>query len=153
MVNQMELQQKANRLEQIRSQIEILQEQKGIVEDFIEEHNKAEETMKKYEEKEEGTKIMVPIGADSYVHSQITDNDHVLIGLGAGLSAERNIDEAIEIIERKKDKINENKRELEDQIEKMTENAQDLEQELREEYQELQKQQQQQAQGGGQVFQ
>jgi len=148
----MELQQKANRLEQMRSHIELLQEQKGMIDDLLEEHNEAKETMKKYEEEEEGTKIMVPIGANSYVHSKISDNDEVLIGLGAGLSAERKIDEAIDIIERKKDKINENKKELEEQIETMTENAQELEQELREEYQELQKQQQQ-AQGGGQVFQ
>ncbi len=151
MVNQMELQQKANRLEQMRSQIQMLEEHKGMVDDLLEEHNQAKETMKKYEEKEEGTKIMVPIGANSYVHSKISDNDQVLIGLGADLSAERKIDEAIEIIERKKDKIKENKKELGKQIEKMTENAQELEQELREEYQELQKQQQ--AQGGGQVIQ
>jgi len=152
MVNQMELQQKANRLEQMRSQIEMLQDHKGMIEDLLEEHNEAKKTMKKYQEKEEGTEIMVPIGADSYVHSKITNNNQVLIGLGSDLSAERDIDDALEVVERKKDKIKENKKEVENQIEELTQNAQELEQELRKEYQELQ-QQQQQAQGGGKAIQ
>ncbi|MFP4001156.1 MAG: prefoldin subunit alpha [Thermoplasmata archaeon] len=152
MVNQMELQQKANRLEQMRGQVEALKEHKGMIEDLLEEHNQAKETMKKYQEKEEGTEIMVPIGANSYVHSKITDNDQVLIGLGSDLSAERKIDDALEIIERKKDKIKENKEELEEQIEELNQNAQELEQELRKEYQQLQQQQQTQG-GGGQVIQ
>ena len=148
----MELQQKANRLEQMKSTMEVLGEQKQMLDNYLDEHDRAKKTMKQYQKKDEGTEIMVPIGADSYVHSKISNSEEVLIGIGSDLSAEQKIEKALDVIERKKEKIKESKEELEEKIDELNEDTQALQQEIREEYQKLQQQQQQQAQGGGQVF-
>ncbi len=152
MVNQRELQQKASTLEVMKNEVEALQGQKQMLEEHINRHDEAKETMKNYKDEEEGTEVLVPIGADSYIYTEVSNNQEVLIGLGADLSAERDIEDALDIIERKKEKIGEEKKELEKQIEEISENAEELENEIRKEYQELQRQQQQQ-QGGGQIIQ
>lgn len=151
MVNQQELQQKVSTLEAMRNEVEALQQQKQMLDEYIKRHDEAKETMKNYREEEAGTEVLVPIGADSYIYTEVSNNEEVLIGLGAGLSAERGIDDALDIIERKKEKIEDDKEELEEQIEDLNGKADELEDEVRKEYQELQRQQQQQ-QGGGEVF-
>lgn len=155
MVSRNELQQKAERLEVMKDQLESMQGQKQMIEENIKAHAEAKKTMKKYQEKEKGTEVLVPIGADSYLHTEVSNNEEVMIGLGNDLSAKKNIEDALEIIERKKDKVKEQKQELEEDIEELNENLKELQQEVQEEYQEFQRQQQQQRQqqGGGQVFQ
>lgn len=155
MVNQRELQQKAQRLEAMKNQVETMQGQKEMIQERIERHDVAKKTMKKYQEQEEGTEVLVPIGADSYLHTKVSNSEEVMIGLGSELTAERKIGDALEVIDRKKEKIKEEKEELGSDIEEMKNEAEDLEKELQQEYQQLQKQQQQgqQQQGGGQVFQ
>lgn len=154
MVDQRELQQKASRLEAMKNQLGSMQGQKQMLQERIERHDAAKETMEKYKEKEEGTEVLVPIGADTYLYTEVSKSEDVLIGLGSELSAERGIEEALEVVERKKDRIKEEKEELEDDIEEMKNQTEKLEKEVQQEYQELQQQQQQQQQqGGGQVFQ
>ena len=48
---------------------------------------------------------MVPVGFGSYVHAEIKDADRVLVNLGAGFSAEKTADEAIETLNRRKDQL------------------------------------------------
>ncbi|MEF8873456.1 MAG: prefoldin subunit alpha [Candidatus Thermoplasmatota archaeon] len=150
-VNQRELQQKVSTLEAMKNQVEALQQQKELLDETIKRHDEAKKTMKNYKEEDEGTEVLVPIGADSYIHTEVSNNEQVLIGLGAELSAERDIEDALETIERKKENIKDDKEELQEEIDELSENAEELENEVRQEYQELQKQQGQQ-QGGGQVF-
>ncbi len=48
---------------------------------------------------------MVPVGFGSYVHAEIKNADRVLVNLGAGFSAERTADEAIETLNRRKEQL------------------------------------------------
>ncbi len=48
---------------------------------------------------------MVPVGFGSYVHAEIKNADRVLVNLGAGFSAEKTADEAIETLNRRKDQL------------------------------------------------
>jgi prefoldin alpha subunit len=48
---------------------------------------------------------MVPVGFGSYVHAEIKNADRVLVNLGAGFSAEKTADEAIETLNRRKEQL------------------------------------------------
>ncbi|MGM0404935.1 MAG: prefoldin subunit alpha [Thermoplasmatota archaeon] len=140
MVNQQEFRQKVNRLQQLNSQVEAFQNQLDFIDELIEGHNQAMETMKNYSKKETGSQLLVPIGANSYLQSKVGDNDKVLIGLGADVSAEKEVSEAMKIVEDRKKEFNDTKEELMDDFNEMKKQAQELEQEVRQEYQELQSQ-------------
>jgi prefoldin alpha subunit len=55
----------------------------------------ASSTLEGIKEKAKGTSTLVPIGADSYVRAEISDNEKVIMGVGAGVSMERKIDDSI----------------------------------------------------------
>jgi len=48
---------------------------------------------------------MVPVGFGSYVHAEIKNADRVLVNLGAGFSAEKTADEAVETLNRRKEQL------------------------------------------------
>ena len=140
MVNQQELQRKVNELQVLQNEVEIIQEEIDEMEDRIKEHEDAKETIKEYMDKEEGSEMLVPIGANTYLHAKVTNTDEVLIKLGADISAKRDIKKANEILDRRQNEIKENKKELENEMEELTQEAQELENEVRKEYQQLQQQ-------------
>ncbi|MFO7791383.1 MAG: prefoldin subunit alpha [Candidatus Saliniplasma sp.] len=140
MVNQQEFRQKVNRLQQLNSQVEAFQDQLDFIDNMIEGHNEAKKTMENYSKKESGSQLLVPIGANSYLLSKVGENDKVLIGLGADVSAEKEVGEAKEIVEKRKKEFKDTKDDLMEDFEEMKQQAQQLEQEVRQEYQELQSQ-------------
>lgn len=56
---------------------------------------------------EEGrtAETMVPVGFGSFVHAEIKNADKVIVDLGAGFSAEKTADEAIETLNRRKEQL------------------------------------------------
>ncbi len=144
MVTQEELREKVSRLEALNQQIETFEEQMGYIENLIEEHQDAKKTIQKYSEEEEGSEMLVPIGASTHIYCRVGDTDKVLIGLGADTSAKKNFDEAEEIIQRRTDDFKETKEAIEGKLKEIEEDAQKLEMEVQKEYQEFQTQQAQQ---------
>lgn len=140
MVNQQELRQKVNRLESLNQQLESFKEQIEFIDEKIEEHEKAKKTMKAYSEKEEGADLLVPVGGSSFLQSKVGANSKVIIDLGADVSAEKEVDEAIEILEKRKQEFEEKKEDVEEEHDELEQESQELEQEVRKEYQELQSQ-------------
>jgi prefoldin alpha subunit len=48
---------------------------------------------------------MVPVGFGSFVHAEVKNADKVIVDLGAGFSAEKTADEAIETLNRRKEQL------------------------------------------------
>ena len=48
---------------------------------------------------------MVPVGFGSFVHAEIKNADKIIVDLGAGFSAEKTADEAIETLNRRKEQL------------------------------------------------
>lgn len=48
---------------------------------------------------------MVPIGYGSYAHAEIKNVNNIIVNLGSGFSAEKTADEAIEILNRRKEQL------------------------------------------------
>ena len=51
------------------------------------------------------TETMVPVGFGSFVHAEIKKAERIIVDLGAGFSAEKTADEAIETLNRRKEQL------------------------------------------------
>lgn len=141
MVTENELREKVSRLEALNQQVETLEEQMVYIENLIEEHQDAKKTIHKYSEEEEGSEMLVPIGASTHIYCKVGDTEKALIGLGADTSAKKKFDEAEDIIQRRSDDFKETKDAIEDKLNEIRQESQKLESEVQREYQELQSQQ------------
>jgi prefoldin alpha subunit len=75
-----------DQLNDIQSRVEIISSQ-------IQEHISAGATMNSLKD-EAGHEALIPIGAQVYIRGSISDTSKVLIGLGAGISVEKTVEQA-----------------------------------------------------------
>jgi prefoldin alpha subunit len=73
---------------------EELQARLNIVDSAIADSQIAGLTLDGLKNKEKDTQLLIPIGAGSYIKAGIVEPDKVIIGIGAGISVEKTIDEA-----------------------------------------------------------
>ncbi|MGV8144775.1 MAG: prefoldin subunit alpha [Methanothermobacter sp.] len=130
------LNQLVNELNMYQGQAEVLREQMENVNANIADLNIAEETLQSLKDKK-GTETLVPIGAGSFIITEIKNTDEVIVGLGAGAAVKRKIADAEESIKaQKKDmedvsnKINTQLTKITDYIVKKTPEAEALVQKL-----------------------
>lgn len=55
-------------------------------------------TLENIEKEKENAELLVPIGGSSYVKVKLADSNKVVVGLGAGVSVEKTLPEAKEIV-------------------------------------------------------
>lgn len=55
-------------------------------------------TLESIEKEKENAELLVPIGGSSYVKVKLADSNKVIVGLGAGVSVEKTLPEAKEIV-------------------------------------------------------
>lgn len=107
-----------NEINMYQGQLDILKQQIETVQASLGELTSAEETLNAIPGKE-GSETFVPIGAGSFIITELKSTDKVIMGLGAGAATKRNIDEA-------KESISSQKKELEDLMNKMNGDIQKL---------------------------
>ncbi len=115
------------RLEELVNQLNIYQGQADILKQQIEtikanltEISLAQETLASIKDKKDA-ETLVPIGAGSFIITQLKDTDDVIVGLGAGAAVKKKIDDAEKSIE-------EQKKELETLISRMSQDLQKISQ-------------------------
>ncbi|RLI26674.1 MAG: prefoldin subunit alpha [Candidatus Hecatellales archaeon] len=59
----------------------------------------AKTTLENLEKLEVGDEILVPIGGDSFLKAKIMDKDRVIIGIGAGVTVEKTLKEAVSLVD------------------------------------------------------
>lgn len=72
---------------------------------------------------------MVPVGFGSFVHAEIKNADKIIVNLGAGFSAEKTADEAIDILNRRKEQLTKLLEQMNASLTKSLQNMQALESE------------------------
>lgn len=82
-----------------KAQIKTLTENLELMEVSINELQNVKEGLNALKDAKEGSEILVPMGADSFVTAEVKDTKNVIIGLGAGIAAKKSIDEATKDIE------------------------------------------------------
>ncbi|MFQ6063607.1 MAG: prefoldin subunit alpha [Methanosarcinales archaeon] len=105
-ISEQELRNLAAIHQQYQYQAESLVQQINLVQMSIsgcENAIKAIDAMKEYEEDKD---ILVSIGYGSFIHAKPTKPDKVLIGIGAGISAEKNLDDAKQSLTERKNELN-----------------------------------------------
>ena len=112
MEDRQRLQQMVDEINMYQGQLDVLKQQIESVNASISELMSAEETLEAVKGKED-TETFVPIGAGSFLIAEIKNADQVIMGLGAGAAAKKNIDEA-------KESISSQRKELEQLVDKMS---------------------------------
>jgi prefoldin alpha subunit len=118
MEDRQRLEQMVTEINMYQSQLDVLKQQIESVNTSIAELMSAEETLDAVKGKE-NTETFVPIGAGSFLIAEIKNTDQVIMGLGAGAAAKKNIDDA-------KESISSQRKELEQLVDKMSGDIQKL---------------------------
>lgn len=87
-------------LEMAKLRLEGLSRQAEMLQASINEHARAISTIKAVSTAREGTEILVPIGAGALVHARTTGAAHAILAVGAGVSIEKSLDEALAKLEK-----------------------------------------------------
>ena len=92
-----------NELNMYLGQADVLNQQVETVKATISDLNIASETLETIKDKKD-TETLVPIGAGSFIITEIKNTDEVIVGLGAGVAVKKTVDSAQESVkDQKKD--------------------------------------------------
>lgn len=99
----------AARHQEFQRQAEALRQEMEMVQASVVNCDQAILTINELRKASEGGKktaeTMVPLGSGSFIHAEIKKIDKVIVNLGAGFSAEKTADEAIETLNRRKEQL------------------------------------------------
>ncbi len=71
----------------------------------LEEHLRAKETMSRFQKGGEGSEILVPVGANSFLFAQISNPNKAIVGIGSDLTVEEDMKDAIKRMDGKIEEI------------------------------------------------
>jgi prefoldin alpha subunit len=114
------LNQLVNELNMYQGQADILNQQMETVKANIADLTIAEETLQSIKDKKDA-ETLVPIGAGSFIITEIKNTDEVIVGLGAGAAVKKKIDDAEESIKEQKKDLEAVSNKIMEQLNKITE--------------------------------
>ncbi|MBC7086174.1 MAG: prefoldin subunit alpha [Methanomethylovorans sp.] len=84
---------------------EALQQQISMVSLSAQDCLRAINTIEELEKEKAGSQAMVPIGSGSFIYAKLDVLDRVVVNVGAGISIEKPVDDAKEILQRRKNEL------------------------------------------------
>lgn len=126
-LTQQQIQELAVRHQQYQYQAESLVQQMNMVQMTINEVDTALTTIDALKGTSSGKETLVPIGFGSFVHAALTYPDKVVIGIGAGVSVEKKIDEAKIFLDKRKDELTKYNEQLSAAVSKIGQEIQSIE--------------------------
>lgn len=103
----------------------------GVVEAALKEFSLASTTIQGLGELKVDDEILVPIGAGSYVKAKLIDTEKVLVNIGAGVTAEKTVKEALTLFENQMNELEKIRGSLHQQFTQILERMEVLRNELR----------------------
>ena len=125
-------------LEAIRGQLDNLAKQDELVQVTLEEYHRAKEALEDLKDKKEGEKILVPIGANCWVHAVLGDPKKAIASIGSNLAVGQGTDDVLSRLDAQLEEIEEAKKEVSGSISKLDAKAASLTQMLQKVYAEMQ---------------
>jgi prefoldin alpha subunit len=102
------LEEKQRQLQQLGSEIELLQNQVGAHNQNLElltmslaEMRQTLDALEQLKKTETEREILMPLGTGVFIRSTLKQNDRVIIGVGSSVSIEKNVDEAKAIVDKR----------------------------------------------------
>jgi prefoldin alpha subunit len=107
-----------------------LQSRINMVDAAIADLSYADSTLEGLRKNNVGSKLLVPIGGNSYIKAKLDDPDKVIVGMGAGVSLEKTFQEAKEVIKKRLEGLEKTKESLQQRFgqvaQKITEDRAEL---------------------------
>jgi prefoldin alpha subunit len=98
---QVELRNLTNEIEQLQNQANVHNQNLELLTMSVQEMRQTVETLEELKNTEPGREILLPLGTGSFIKSTLKKNDRVIIGIGAGFSVEKEVDEAKAIVDKR----------------------------------------------------
>ncbi|MBU7004664.1 MAG: prefoldin subunit alpha [Theionarchaea archaeon] len=98
---QVELRNLTNEIEQLQNQANVHNQNLELLTLSVQEMRQTVETLEELKSTEPGREILLPLGTGSFIKSTLKKNDRVIIGVGAGFSIEKEVDEAKAIVDKR----------------------------------------------------
>ena len=73
------------------------------------------------EKEKENAELLVPIGSNSYIKAKLENPDKVIVGMGAGVSVEKTLQEAKEIVKNRQQNLEKTRASLQQQLAQVAE--------------------------------
>jgi prefoldin alpha subunit len=121
-------------LESAKAQLEALAKQQQLIQLAVEENVRARETIKSLIKGSPGDEILIPVGADSYIHAKISDNRNAIVGVGSNTSIRRTPEEAEKILDEKIDDLSRAFKAVMDRAAQLEAMVQDLSEKVQQQY-------------------
>ena len=112
--------------EQIRGQIEALQEGVSMIDASVLQIDAALEALTAASSLSGDNEILLPVGADSFLSAKITDTENVLVGVGADVAVKKKIGDAVSDAKSKKDVLVKTREERGRELERLVGFAQEM---------------------------
>lgn len=93
-------------IETAKAQYEALMRQREIIGLTIDEHARAKDTISRVATGNPGDEILVPVGAEAFIHARISEDKNAVIGVGANVSFQRSPEEAEKLLSARIDELN-----------------------------------------------
>ncbi|MCX6695799.1 MAG: prefoldin subunit alpha [Candidatus Altiarchaeota archaeon] len=104
--DEQELQKTLMQLESERRRMEALSKQGQAVEAAMMEVNATIQAIESLKDVKEGTEMLVPMGANTFVKATLKDRENILVGIGAGASVEKTRADAVKSLESRREQLN-----------------------------------------------
>jgi prefoldin alpha subunit len=101
--------------------VETLQSRINMVNAAITDLTYANMTLEGLEKQEKDAELLVPIGGSSYIKAKLETPDKVTVGIGAGVSIEKTLQEAKEIIKKRLEDLDKTRTSLQQQFAQVVE--------------------------------
>jgi prefoldin alpha subunit len=73
-------------------------------------------TLEGLEKEKENSELLVPIGGNSYIKARLENPDRLIVGMGAGVSVEKTLQEAKEIVKKRLENLDKTRVSLQQQL-------------------------------------
>ncbi len=127
-------------LETCRMQLDTLGKQDELIQVTLEEYERARDALEDLKDKEEGEEILVPIGANCWVHAVLGDPKKAIASIGSNLAVGEKTSTIIKRLDRQLEEIREAQTEVAAKKSSLESRADNLTRELQKVYQEMQAQ-------------
>jgi len=108
-------------------QAESVAQQINMVKITIKDVETALTTITALKDESPGVETLVPIGFSSFVKANLANTDTIVVGIGAGVSVEKKIDDARSFLEKRKDELTKYYEQLNNTIAKLGQELQNIE--------------------------
>ncbi len=132
MSKEREIQQRLILLEQLREQAEALQRRLVEVELFKSELERTIESLEFFEKSEEKTEALMNLGGGVFAYVDIVEKKKFLVDVGSGIVIEKELREAIDFLNRKKENMEKTRAEIEEAIRSIASRMESLQREIAE---------------------